>query len=142
MRAIKNFAYKEVAYRIILQHLYRAFCDGKPIKWFIDIARSTTDETIIKYCDRVAVMISKAQGVEPINALESAKTDIEQTSISTIESGKLIVDTLAEFKIAAEYIDAECGPTFKRIKIKLVKEYHLRKSKILVTTLCSNLETL
>ena len=85
---IKNFAYKEVAYRIILQHLYRAFCDNKPIKWFIDIARSTTNETIIKYCDRT-VMISKAQGVEPINALESAKTDIEQTTISTTESGQL-----------------------------------------------------
>ena len=126
-KTIKNFAYKEVAYRIILQHLYRAFCDNKPIKWFIDIARSTTDETIIKYCDRAAVMISKAQGVEPINALESAKTDIEQTSISTIESGKLIVDTLAEFKIAAEYINAECGPTFNRIKIKLGKGVSFKK---------------
>lgn len=124
---IKNFAYKEVAYRIILQHLYRAFCDNKPIKWFIDIARSTTDETIIKYCDRAAVMISKAQGVEPINALESAKTDIEQTSISTTESSKLIIDTLAEFKIAAEYIDAQCGPTFNRIKIKLGKGVSFKK---------------
>ena len=124
---IKNFAYKEVAYRIILQHLYRAFCDNKPIKWFIDIARSTTDETIIKYCDRIAVMISKAQGVEPINALESAKTDIEQLSISTTESGKLIINTLAEFKIAAEYIDAQCGPTFNRIKIKLGKGVSFKK---------------
>ncbi|NJO65790.1 MAG: DNA translocase FtsK, partial [Richelia sp. RM2_1_2] len=51
---IKNFAYKEIAYRTILQHLYRAFCSRKPIKWFIDIAHSTTsDERIIKYCDRV-----------------------------------------------------------------------------------------
>ena len=133
---LKNFAYKEVAYRIILQHLYRAFCDNKPIKWFIDIARSTTDETIIKYCvrlsrrseaERAAVMISKAQGVESINALESAKTDIEQTSISTTESGKLIIDTLAEFKIAAEYIDAQCGPTFNRIKIKLGKGVSFKK---------------
>ncbi len=124
---LKNFAYKEVAYRIILQHLYRAFCDNKPIKWFIDIARSTTDETIIKYCDRAAVMISKAQGVEPIEALESAKTDIEQPNITTSESGKLIVDTLAEFKIAAEYIDAQCGPTFNRIKIKLGKGVSFKK---------------
>ena len=124
---IKNFAYKEVAYRIILQHLYTAFCENKPIKWFVDIANSTTDEKIIKYCDRAAVMISKAQGVEPINVLESAKTDIEQTSISTTESGKLIIDTLAEFKIAAEYIDAQCGPTFNRIKIKLGKGVSFKK---------------
>jgi S-DNA-T family DNA segregation ATPase FtsK/SpoIIIE len=125
--AIKNLQNKQVAYRIILQHFYNAFCNGEPIKWFTDIARSTTDETIIKYCDRIAVMISKAQGVEPINALESAKTDIEQTSISTTESGKLIINTLAEFKIAAEYIDAECGPTFKRIKIKLGKGVSFKK---------------
>ena len=125
--AIKNLQNKQVAYRIILQHFYNAFCNGEPIKWFTDIARSTTDETIIKYCDRIAVMISKAQGVEPINALESAKTDIEQTSISTTESSKLIIDTLAEFKIAAEYIDAECGPTFKRIKIKLGKGVSFKK---------------
>ena len=125
--AIKNLQNKQVAYRIILQHFYNAFCDGEPIKWFTDIARSTQDETIIKYCDRVAVMISKAQGLEPINALESAKTDIEQPKISTTESGKLIVDTLAEFKIAAEYIDAECGPTFNRIKIKLGKGVSFKK---------------
>ena len=124
---IQNFAYKEVAYRIILQHLYRAFCENKPIKWFIDIANLTTDERIVKYCDRAAVMISKAQGVEPINVLESAKTDIEQPIISTIESGKLIIDTLAEFKIAAEYIDAQCGPTFNRIKIKLGKGVSFKK---------------
>jgi S-DNA-T family DNA segregation ATPase FtsK/SpoIIIE len=124
---IKNFAYKEVAYRIILQHLYRAFCSRKPTKWFIDIANLTTDERIVKYCDRAAVMISKAQGVEPINVLESAKTDIEQPIISTIESGKLIIDTLAEFKIAAEYIDAQCGPTFNRIKIKLGKGVSFKK---------------
>jgi S-DNA-T family DNA segregation ATPase FtsK/SpoIIIE len=72
-------------------------------------------------------MISKAQGVEPINVLESAKTDIEQPIISTIESGKLIIDTLAEFKIAAEYIDAQCGPTFNRIKIKLGKGVSFKK---------------
>ncbi|BAY84656.1 cell division FtsK/SpoIIIE [Calothrix parasitica NIES-267] len=125
--AIKNLHNKQVAYQIILQHFYNALCDGEPIKWFTDIARSTQDETIIKYCDRVAVMISKAQGLEPINALESAKTDIEQPKISTTESGKLIVDTLAEFKIAAEYIDAECGPTFNRIKIKLGKGVSFKK---------------
>ncbi|AFY54377.1 DNA segregation ATPase, FtsK/SpoIIIE family [Rivularia sp. PCC 7116] len=125
--AIKNLQNKQVAYRIILQNFYNAFCDGEPIKWFTDIARSTTDETIIKYCDRAAVMISKAQGVEPINALESAKTDIEQLSISTTESGKLIINTLAEFKIAAEYIDAQCGPTFNRIKIKLGKGVSFKK---------------
>ena len=125
--AIKNLQNKQVAYRIILQHFYNALCDGEAIKWFTDIAHSTQDETIIKYCDRASVMISKAQGVEPINALESAKTDIEQTSISTTESGKLIIDTLAEFKIAAEYINAKCGPTFNRIKIKLGKGVSFKK---------------
>ena len=121
---IINFAYKEVAYRIILQHLYRAFCDGKPIKWFIDIANLTTDERIVKYCDRIAVMISKAQGIEPVAVLE-ATFDIEP--ISTNESGKLIVDTLAEFKIPAQYFNAQIGPTFKRIKIKLGKGVSFKK---------------
>ncbi|MGB3649914.1 MAG: DNA translocase FtsK, partial [Rivularia sp. (in: cyanobacteria)] len=124
---IKNFAYKEVAYRIILQHLYKAFCENQPIKWFVDIANSTTDETIIKYCDRITVMISKAQGIEPATLLESAPLDTEQPNISTDESGNLIVDTLAEFKINAEYIDAQIGPTFKRIKIKLGKGVSFKK---------------
>ncbi|MEB3217026.1 MAG: DNA translocase FtsK [Nostocales cyanobacterium 94392] len=120
---IKNFAYKEIAYRTILQHLYRAFCSRKPIKWFIDIAHSTSDERIIKYCDRVAVMVSQAQGTEPV-ALEAA-SNIEP--ISTTLEGKLIVDTLAEFKIAAEYLDAQIGPTFNRIKIKLGKGVSFKK---------------
>ncbi|NJN08182.1 MAG: DNA translocase FtsK [Richelia sp. RM1_1_1] len=121
---IKNFAYKEIAYRTILQHLYRAFCSRKPIKWFIDIAHSTTsDERIIKYCDRVAVMVSQAQGTQPV-ALEAA-SNIEP--ISTTLEGKLIVDTLAEFKIAAEYLDVQIGPTFKRIKIKLAKGVSFKK---------------
>ncbi|WP_414620836.1 DNA translocase FtsK [Calothrix sp. CCY 0018] len=124
--SIINLAHKEVAYRIILQHFHKAFCDGESIKWFVDIATQTTDETIIKYCDRIAVMISKAQGVEPMTALE-ASSEIEPENLSTTESGKLIVDTLAEFKIAAEYIDAECGPTFKRIKIKLGKGMSFKK---------------
>ncbi|BAY84525.1 cell division FtsK/SpoIIIE [Calothrix parasitica NIES-267] len=125
--AIKNLQNKQVAYRIILQHFYNAFCDGEPIKWFTDIARSTQDETIIKYCDRVAVMISKAQGCEPSKVLAESEGSIEDVQISTTESGKLIVDTLAEFKIAAEYIDAECGPTFNRIKIKLGKGVSFKK---------------
>ena len=120
---IKNFAYKEIAYRTILQHLYRAFCSRKPIKWFIDIAHSTSDERIIKYCDRVAVMVSQAQGTQPV-ALEAA-SNIEP--ISTTLEGKLIVDTLAEFKIAAEYLDVQIGPTFKRIKIKLGKGVSFKK---------------
>ncbi|MGB6300828.1 MAG: DNA translocase FtsK, partial [Rivularia sp. (in: cyanobacteria)] len=124
---IKNFAYKEVAYRIILQHLYKAFCENQPIKWFVDIANSTTDETIIKYCDRITVMISKAQGIEPAALLESAPQDTEQSNLSTIESGNLIVDTLAEFRITAEYVDAQAGPTFKRIKIKLGKGVSFKK---------------
>ena len=124
---IKNFAYKEVAYRIMLQHLYTAFCENKPIKWFVDVASSTTDETIIKYCDRIAVMISKAQGIEPAALLESTPLDTEQSNLSTIESGNLIVDTLAEFRITAEYIDAQVGPTFKRIKIKLGKGVSFKK---------------
>ncbi|MGB3655572.1 MAG: DNA translocase FtsK [Rivularia sp. (in: cyanobacteria)] len=121
---IKNFAYKEIAYRTILQHLYRAFCSRKPIKWFIDIAHSTSDERIIKYCDRVAVMVSQAQGTEPVAVLEAA-SNIEP--ISTTLEGKLIVDTLAEFKIAAEYLDVQIGPTFKRIKIKLAKGVSFKK---------------
>ena len=121
---IKNFAYKEIAYRTILQHLYRAFCSRKPIKWFIDIAHSTSDERIIKYCDRVAVMVSQAQGTEPVAGLEAA-SNIEP--ISTTLEGKLIVDTLAEFKIAAEYLDVQIGPTFKRIKIKLGKGVSFKK---------------
>ena len=133
--SIKNLAYKEVYYRIILQHLYKAFCDGESIKWFTDIARSTQDETIIKYCDseallqadRIAVIISKAQGVEPTAALEAASSNTEQAELSTTLEGKLIVDTLAEFKIAAEYIDAQTGPTFKRIKIKLGKGVSFKK---------------
>ena len=124
---IKNLQNKQVAYRIILQHFYNALCDGEPIKWFTDIARSTQDETIIKYCDRVAVMISKAQGCEPSKVLAESEGSIEDVQISTTESGKLIVDTLAEFKIAAEYIDAECGPTFNRIKIKLGKGVSFKK---------------
>ncbi|NJM24154.1 MAG: DNA translocase FtsK [Richelia sp. SM1_7_0] len=121
---IKNFAYKEIAYRTILQHLYRAFCENKPIKWFIDIAHSTSDERIIKYCDRVGVMVSQAQGTEPVAVLEAA-SNIEP--ISTTLEGKLIVDTLAEFKIAAEYLDVQIGPTFKRIKIKLAKGVSFKK---------------
>ena len=120
---IKNFAYKEIAYRTILQHLYRVFCSRKPTKWFIDIAHSTSDERIIKYCNRVAVMVSQAQGTEPA-ALEAA-SNIEP--ISTTLEGKLIVDTLAEFKIAAEYLDAQIGPTFKRIKVKLGKGVSFKK---------------
>ncbi|NJO65339.1 MAG: DNA translocase FtsK [Richelia sp. RM2_1_2] len=120
---IKNFAYKEIAYRTILQHLYRAFCSRKPIKWFIDIASSTSDERIVKYCDRIAVMVSQAHGTQPA-ALEAAY-NIEP--ISTTESGKLIVDTLAQFKIAAEYLDAQIGPTFNRIKIKLGKGVSFKK---------------
>ncbi|MEO1372927.1 MAG: DNA translocase FtsK [Cyanobacteria bacterium J06635_10] len=124
---IKNLAHKEVAYRIILQHFYNAFCDGKSIKWFVDIASKTADGTIIKYCDRIAVMISKAQGVEPVSALESASSNTKQAELSTNNSGKLIIDTLADFKIAAEYIDAQTGPTFKRIKIKLGKGVPFKK---------------
>ncbi|BAY84388.1 cell division FtsK/SpoIIIE [Calothrix parasitica NIES-267] len=125
--AIKNLQNKQVAYRIILQHFYNALCDGEPIKWFMDVARSTQDETIIKYCDRVAVMISKAQGCKPSKVLAESEGSIEDVQVSTTESGKLIVDTLAEFKIAAEYIDAECGPTFNRIKIKLGKGVSFKK---------------
>ena len=124
---IKNLAHKEVAYRIILQHFYNAFCDGKSIKWFVDIASKTTDGTIVKYCDSIAVMISKAQGIEPLVALESASSNIKQAELSTNDSGKLIIDTLADFKIAAEYLDAQAGPTFKRIKIKLGKGVPFKK---------------
>ena len=122
---IKNLRNKQVAYQIILQHFYKAFCDGESIKWFTDIARSTQDETIVKYCDRIVVMISKAQGSESINVLESTRT--EQPKISTTESGKLIIDTLDDFKIKANYIDSQCGPTFNRIKIKLGKGVSFKK---------------
>ena len=124
---IKNLAHKEVAYRIILQHFYNAFCDGKSIKWFVDIASKTTDGTIVKYCDSIAVMISKAQGIEPLVALESASSNIKQAELSTNDSGKLIIDTLDDFKIKANYIDSQCGPTFNRIKIKLGKGVSFKK---------------
>ena len=120
--AIKNLQNKQVAYRIILQHFYNAFCDEEPIKWFTDIARSTQDETIIKYCDRIAVMISKAKGIEP--SLPESNAPVSMTSD---DSGKLIVDTLSDFKIKANYIDSQCGPTFNRIKIKLGKGVSFKK---------------
>ncbi|MCJ8281893.1 MAG: DNA translocase FtsK [Rivularia sp. ALOHA_DT_140] len=122
---IKNLRNKQVAYQIMLQRFYKEFCDGQSIKWFMDIANQTTDGIVKKYCDRIAVMISKAQGSESINVLESTTT--EQPKISTTESGKLILDTLDDFKIKANYIDSQCGPTFNRIKIKLGKGVSFKK---------------
>ncbi|MEM9925641.1 MAG: DNA translocase FtsK [Cyanobacteria bacterium P01_D01_bin.50] len=119
---IKNLQNKRVAYQIILQHFYKAFCDGQSIKWFMDIANQTTDEIVKKYCNRIAVMISKAKGIEP--SLPESNAPVSMTSD---DSGKLIIDTLDDFKINANYIDSQCGPTFNRIKIKLGKGVSFKK---------------
>ena len=119
---IKNLQNKQVVYQIILQHFYDAFCKGEPIKWFMNIANQTTDEVVKKYCNRIAVMISKAKGCEP-----SLPESVASASMNCAGSGKLIVETLADFKITAQYIDTQCGPTFNRIKIKLGKGVPFKK---------------
>ena len=43
---IKNLQKKQIAYQIILQYFYKAFCDGEPANWFMNIANQTTDEVV------------------------------------------------------------------------------------------------